>query len=99
MRLFLVLIESPEYRGAAGGRAQSPRGAGLHGPGTQKRSHSAASPRRHNRAMLMYPQINPVALQLGPVAIHWYGLTYLAAFALFFFLGTRRLRHEPFRSI
>jgi len=49
--------------------------------------------------MLMYPQINPVALQLGPVAIHWYGLTYLAAFALFYFLGTRRLRHEPFRSI
>ena len=47
----------------------------------------------------MYPQINPVALQIGPVAIHWYGLTYLAAFALFFFLGTRRLRHEPFRSI
>ena len=35
--------------------------------------------------MLMYPQINPVALQLGPVAIHWYGLTYLAAFALFYF--------------
>ncbi|MDB5877722.1 MAG: lgt, partial [Variovorax sp.] len=41
--------------------------------------------------MLMYPQINPVALQIGPLAIHWYGLTYLAAFALFFFLGTRRL--------
>lgn len=49
--------------------------------------------------MLMYPQINPVALQLGPIAIHWYGLTYLAAFALFFFLATRRLRHEPYRSL
>ena len=47
----------------------------------------------------MYPQINPVALQLGPVAIHWYGLTYLAAFALFYFLGTRRLHHEPYRSL
>ena len=32
-------------------------------------------------AMLMHHQIDPVALQLGPVAIHWYGLTYLAAFA------------------
>ena len=31
-------------------------------------------------AMLMYPQLNPVALQIGPVAIHWYGLTYLAAY-------------------
>ena len=49
--------------------------------------------------MLNHPQIDPVALQIGPIAIHWYGLTYLAAFALFFFLATRRLRHEPFASI
>ncbi|MEO7242476.1 MAG: prolipoprotein diacylglyceryl transferase [Variovorax sp.] len=49
--------------------------------------------------MLMYPQIDPVALRLGPIAIHWYGLTYLAAFALFYWLGTLRLRHEPYRSI
>ena len=49
--------------------------------------------------MLMYPQIDPVALQIGPLAIHWYGLTYLVAFALFLFLGTRRLRHEPFASL
>jgi phosphatidylglycerol:prolipoprotein diacylglycerol transferase len=49
--------------------------------------------------MLMYPEINPVALQLGPVAIHWYGLTYLAAFGLFMFLGLRRLRHAPYASI
>ena len=33
-------------------------------------------------AMLIYPHIDPVALQLGPIAIHWYGLTYLAAFGL-----------------
>lgn len=46
--------------------------------------------------MLMYPQIDPVAIQLGPVAIHWYGLTYLVAFGLFYFLATRRLRHPPF---
>ena len=49
--------------------------------------------------MLIYPHINPVALQLGPLAIHWYGLTYLAAFGLFFFLATRRLRHQPYASI
>ncbi len=53
----------------------------------------------HNTSMLLYPQINPVALQLGPIAIHWYGLTYLAAFGLFFFLATRRLRHQPYASI
>lgn len=49
--------------------------------------------------MLMYPHINPIALQIGPLAIHWYGLTYLAGFGLFMFLGNRRLRHEPFASI
>lgn len=47
----------------------------------------------------MYPHIDPVALQIGPVAVHWYGLTYLAAFGLFLLLGMRRLRHEPYRSI
>jgi prolipoprotein diacylglyceryltransferase len=33
--------------------------------------------------MLQFPDFDPVALRLGPLAIHWYGLTYLAAFALF----------------
>ena len=49
--------------------------------------------------MLIHPEINPIALQLGPLAIHWYGLTYLAAFGLFFFLANLRLRHEPYASI
>ena len=49
--------------------------------------------------MLIHPEINPIALQLGPLAIHWYGLTYLAAFGLFFLLATLRLRHQPFASI
>ncbi len=47
--------------------------------------------------MLMYPQINPVAVQIGPLAVHWYGLTYLAAFALFLFLGVQRLKQPPFK--
>ena len=49
--------------------------------------------------MLMYPHIDPVALQIGPFAVRWYGLTYLAAFGLFLLLGMRRLRHEPFASV
>ncbi|MEY3445913.1 MAG: hypothetical protein RIR45_668, partial [Pseudomonadota bacterium] len=49
--------------------------------------------------MMMHPQIDPIALQLGPVAVHWYGLTYLAAFALFMFLGSRRLRHAPYATL
>ncbi|MEO7127584.1 MAG: prolipoprotein diacylglyceryl transferase [Rhodoferax sp.] len=49
--------------------------------------------------MLMYPHIDPIALQIGPLAIHWYGLTYLVGFGLFLYLGVRRLKHEPFASI
>ncbi len=49
--------------------------------------------------MLIHPYIDPIALHLGPVSIHWYGLTYLAAFALFLWLGRLRLRHEPFASL
>lgn len=30
--------------------------------------------------MLIHPQFNPIALQLGPLAIRWYGLMYLLAF-------------------
>lgn len=41
--------------------------------------------------MLVHPQFNPVALSLGPLQIHWYGLTYLAAFGLFLFLARRRV--------
>jgi phosphatidylglycerol---prolipoprotein diacylglyceryl transferase len=48
---------------------------------------------------LTYPRIDPVAIQLGPVAIHWYGLTYLAAFGLFMLLALRRLHHQPFASV
>ena len=29
--------------------------------------------------MLTYPQIDPVALSIGPLAIHWYGIAYLGA--------------------
>ncbi len=49
--------------------------------------------------MLIHPQIDPVAFQLGAFKVHWYGLTYLAAFLLFMLLGVRRLRHEPYASI
>ena len=49
-------------------------------------------------SMLIHPDINPVALQLGPVAVHWYGLTYLAAFGLFMLLGKLRLQHTPYAS-
>ena len=45
--------------------------------------------------MLNFPQIDPVALSLGPLKIHWYGLTYLAAFAMFWVLARKRMTHSP----
>lgn len=46
--------------------------------------------------MLIHPQFNPIALDLGILQIHWYGLTYLAAFGLFYWLATRRIRQAPY---
>lgn len=40
--------------------------------------------------MIVYPQIDPVALSLGPLKIHWYGLTYLAGFLLAWWFARRR---------
>jgi phosphatidylglycerol:prolipoprotein diacylglycerol transferase len=45
--------------------------------------------------MLIYPQIDPVALQIGPLAVRWYGLMYLTAFLQFWWLGRRRILSHP----
>ncbi len=42
--------------------------------------------------MLIYPKIDPIAMQIGPLAIRWYGLMYLAGFAAAWWLGLRRIR-------
>lgn len=42
--------------------------------------------------MLTYPHLNPIALQIGPLAIHWYGLMYLIGFAGAWFLASYRAR-------
>jgi phosphatidylglycerol:prolipoprotein diacylglycerol transferase len=48
--------------------------------------------------MLVHPQFDPIALKLGPLAIHWYGLTYLAAFGLFMWLATLRVARPPYST-
>ena len=40
--------------------------------------------------MLTYPAIDPVAISLGPLKVHWYGLTYLAGLAFAWWLARRR---------
>jgi phosphatidylglycerol:prolipoprotein diacylglycerol transferase len=48
--------------------------------------------------MLQHPQFDPVALSLGPVQIHWYGLTYLVAFGLFMLLAGLRARQPQYAN-
>ena len=43
---------------------------------------------------LTFPDINPVAIALGPVKIHWYAIMYLLAFAMAYGLMRLRLDHE-----
>jgi phosphatidylglycerol---prolipoprotein diacylglyceryl transferase len=42
--------------------------------------------------MLTAPHIDPVALRLGPIQIHWYGLMYLIGFLGAWWLGVYRAR-------
>jgi phosphatidylglycerol:prolipoprotein diacylglycerol transferase len=42
--------------------------------------------------MLIHPNIDPVAFSIGPLAVRWYGLMYLAGFAAGWWLGTRRIK-------
>ena len=44
--------------------------------------------------MLVHPQFDPIAFQIGPVAVRWYGLMYLVAFVLFAALGKYRARQN-----
>ena len=40
--------------------------------------------------MLTHPDIDPVAVSLGPISVHWYGLMYLIGFAAAWGLAMRR---------
>jgi phosphatidylglycerol:prolipoprotein diacylglycerol transferase len=42
--------------------------------------------------MLIYPQIDPIALSLGPLKVHWYGLMYVIGFLAFLLLGKYRAK-------
>ncbi|ARP96459.1 prolipoprotein diacylglyceryl transferase [Bordetella genomosp. 13] len=41
--------------------------------------------------MLHYPEFDPIAIRIGPLAVHWYGLMYLLGFASAYLLGRWRI--------
>lgn len=45
--------------------------------------------------MLTHPQFDPIALQLGPLGIHWYGLMYLIGFLSLLWLGNGGQARNP----
>jgi phosphatidylglycerol:prolipoprotein diacylglycerol transferase len=47
---------------------------------------------------MIHPQFDPVALQIGPIAVHWYGLMYLLAFTQYLLLGRVRVAQPPIQS-
>ncbi|MBE7416147.1 MAG: prolipoprotein diacylglyceryl transferase [Ideonella sp.] len=53
--------------------------------------------------MLVHPQFNPIAIDFSrfgvPIAVHWYGLTYLVAFALFMWLARVRVSNAPYAGL
>jgi phosphatidylglycerol:prolipoprotein diacylglycerol transferase len=49
--------------------------------------------------MLVHPQFDPIALQIGPLAVRWYGLMYLIGFLLAVVLGRYRIRTQPSSGI
>ena len=40
---------------------------------------------------MILPEIDPIAFQIGPLAIRWYGITWVVAFGLIYFLASRNL--------
>ncbi len=42
--------------------------------------------------MLVHPQFDPIALQIGPLAVRWYGLMYLIGFLGAYLLGRLRIK-------
>ncbi len=46
--------------------------------------------------VLTYPHLNPIALKLGPLEIHWYGIMYGLAFLIGYALLRRRVKSPPY---
>ncbi len=49
--------------------------------------------------MLIHPQFDPIAVSIGPLAVRWYGLMYLAGFVAFLWLGKRRASAQPWHGM
>ena len=47
--------------------------------------------------MIAYPDIDPVALSLGTLQVHWYGLLYLTGFVGAWYYGMQRAKRDDIK--
>lgn len=47
-----------------------------------------------NEQFIQFPQIDPIIFQIGPIALRWYGLMYLAGFAFAYWLEMKRAKNS-----
>src|SRR5690606_19390422 len=59
---------------------------------SQAPGQAYGSPDSREFSMLVYPDFDPVAFQLGPLAVRWYGLMYAVGFLAAWWLGRLRTR-------
>lgn len=48
--------------------------------------------------MFVHPEISPIAISLGPLAIHWYGLMYVTGFLAFLMLGKWQIKYRSWHG-
>lgn len=51
--------------------------------------------------MLIHPQFNPVAIAVGPIAIHWYAIMYVLGFIFFLTVSKQKIKQKaaPLRQL
>ena len=49
--------------------------------------------------MLTHPQFDPIAISIGPVALHWYGLMYFIGFLSFIYFGKKQVKNQTWSLI
>ena len=47
---------------------------------------------------MIHPQFDPVALRVGPLSVHWYGLMYLLGFIQYLLLGRLRISQDSMKQ-
>lgn len=58
-------------------------------------SHSTSEGNNPVQAKYLLINFDPVAISIGPLDIHWYGVMYLLAFLSFWFIANRRAIRQP----